>query len=114
MFHDALNLGILGRQDQVSISTFYDANGQLVRAPVETSFLVDPRFLRVPRYRITERERGAQAAFRILRQGVLYRQGGENGFTFAPARAARARGRFRWAASINCATGGTIATMPWS
>src|SRR5882724_9014454 len=48
IFHDAPSLGILGRQDQVSYSTFYDPGGQISRGPVPTAFLVDPHGLRVP------------------------------------------------------------------
>jgi len=84
MFHDALNLGILGRQDQVTISTFYDANGQLARAPVETSFLVDPRFLRVPRYRIVSGSVERKLPFEFYGKASYIGRMGENGFTFAP------------------------------
>src|SRR5260370_12728017 len=48
VFHDAPSLGILGRQDQVSYSTFYNPSGQISRGPLPTAFLVDPRGLRVP------------------------------------------------------------------
>ncbi len=84
MFHDALNLGVLGRQDQVSISTFYDPNGQLERAPVETSFLVDPRLLRVPRYRILSGSLERKLPFEFYGKASYIGRVGENGFAFAP------------------------------
>ena len=84
MFHDALNLGILGRQDQVSVSTLYDANGQLTRAPVETSFQVDTRNLRVPSYRILSASVERKLPFEFYGKASYISRVGENGFTFAP------------------------------
>jgi hypothetical protein len=84
MFHDALSLGILGRQDQVSLSTFYDPTGAIIRGPVQTSFLVDPHGLRVPRYRIASLSLERKLPFEFYGKVSYIGREGQNGFTFAP------------------------------
>jgi hypothetical protein len=87
MFHDALSLGILGRQDQVSLSTFFDPNGQIVRGPIQTSFLVDTRVLRVPVYRIQSLSLERKLPFEFYGKASYTGRVGQNGFTFAPPQA---------------------------
>jgi hypothetical protein len=77
-------LGVLGRQDQVSLSTFYDPNGQILRGPVQTEFLVDPRGLRVPRYRILSLSLERKLPFEFYGKASYIGRVGQNGFTFAP------------------------------
>jgi hypothetical protein len=84
MFHDALNLGILGRQDQVSVSSFYDPTGQLIRGPVETSFMVDRSVLRVPRSRILSFTVEKKLPFDLYGKASFIDRAGENGFSFVP------------------------------
>lgn len=88
MFHDALSLGVLGRQNQVSVSTFYDASGMPSRAPVETAFLVDSRNLREPRYRILSLSAERKLPFGFYGRASYIGRVGENGFTFIPLDAA--------------------------
>ncbi len=84
IFHDALNLGILGRQDQVSLSTFYDPNGQIVGGPVQTSFLVDTHGLKVPVFRILSLSLERKLPFEFYGKAAYIGRVGQNGFTFAP------------------------------
>ena len=84
MFHDALNLGILGRQDQVSVSSFYDPTGQLIRGPVDTSFIVNPGVLRVPRSRILSFTVEKKLPFELYGKASVIDRVGENGFSFVP------------------------------
>src|SRR5260370_19382870 len=85
IFHDAPSLGILGRQDQVSYSTFYDPSGQVVRGPVPTAFLVDPRGLRMPSSRIVSFSVERKLPLEFYGKASYILKQGHSGFTFAPA-----------------------------
>ncbi len=84
MFHDALSPGMFARQGQASVSTFYDPSGQISRGPVETSFLVDPQGLRVPRYRILSLSVERKLPFEFYGKASYISRLGHFGFTFAP------------------------------
>ena len=84
IFYDALSLGVFGRQDQVSIATFFDPNGQISRGPVETTFVVDPRGLRAPRYRTLSFSVERKLPFDFYGKASYIGKVGRRGFTFAP------------------------------
>src|SRR5439155_27011041 len=84
IFYDAPSLGILGRQDQVSVSTFYNPSGEISRGPVETAFLVDQRNLRSPRFRIVSLSFERKLPFESYGKASYISKLGHSGFTFAP------------------------------
>ena len=84
VFHDAPSLGILGRQDQVSYSTFYDSSGLISRGPVPIAFLVDPRGLRVPGTRTISFSIERKLPFDFYGKASYLLKAGHSGFTFAP------------------------------
>ena len=84
IFFDPLSLGIFGRQDQVSLSTFFDLNGAIRRGPVETAFRVDQRDLGAPRYRILSMSVERKLPFEFYGKASYIGRMGRRGFTFAP------------------------------
>jgi hypothetical protein len=84
IFRDALNPGIFGRQNQASLSTFYDSNGQISRSSVETAFLVNQRDLRVPRHRILSLSVERKLPFELYGKASFVCKEGRFGFTYAP------------------------------
>src|SRR5207248_10028974 len=58
--------------------------GQIVRGPVQTSFLIDRRGLRVPVYRILSFSAERKLPFEFYGKASYMQRVGQNGFTFAP------------------------------
>src|SRR5262249_18476532 len=84
IFHDALNLGPFGRQDQVSVATFFDPTGQISRGPVETAFGIDQRDLRAPHYRTVSVSVERKLPFEFYGRVAYIGKVGRRGFAFAP------------------------------
>jgi len=84
IFHDAVSLGVFGRQDQAALSTFFDPGGQISRGPIETAFEVDQHSLRIPRYRILSLSVERKLPFEFYGKASYIGKMGRRGFTFAP------------------------------
>jgi hypothetical protein len=84
VFHDAITLGAIAAQDQISLSTFYTPSGAPAYGPVPTAFAVDDHQLRTPRYLNFSLavERKLPAGF-YGKAGFLHRSGGQ-GFAYVP------------------------------
>jgi hypothetical protein len=85
VYYDAINLSVVSQQqDQVSLSTFYLPGG-IVEGPVETSFQVVDKFLKVPYYQnaTANVERNLPHSY-YLKAGYTHRDG-NRGFTFYPS-----------------------------
>lgn len=82
VFYDALTLATLTQQqDQVSLSTFFLPNGT-VRGPVETSFAINERALRVPRYRTASFGVERKLPWNFFGKAGYTHRVGSGGFTF--------------------------------
>jgi hypothetical protein len=84
VYYDAINLALIGRTDETSLSTFY-LPGDVVEGPVPTSFVVNDHALSTPRYQTVSAgvERKLPFAF-IGKAGYTHRQT-NNGFVFETA-----------------------------
>jgi len=83
VFHDALSLPLISRhQDQVAVSTFLAPDGVVRRGPVETAFLVEEQFLRVPRYRTASVSLERPLPGGLLGKVTYLRRSGNRGLTF--------------------------------
>jgi hypothetical protein len=95
VFHDALNLRTLSAHlDQRALSSYFSRDGSLISGPVETSFVLDERSLRAPRYRNFSLgfERALGGGF-YGRLNYVNRRG-RRGFTFLPLEAPGGQNRF--------------------
>jgi len=83
IFHDTPSLGIFGRQDQVSYSTFYDPGGQISAAHSDgvPGGSARPAHAEQP-HRQLQRERKLPLEF-YGKASYIVKQG-RSGFTFAP------------------------------
>jgi len=84
VFHDAMSLGTFGRQDQVSVATFFDSSGQISRGPVETAFRVDQRDLHAPHYRTVSVSVERKLPFEFYGKAAYIGKVGQRGFAFTP------------------------------
>lgn len=95
VFHDALNLRTLSLHlDQRVVSVFYGRDGRPTAGPVETSFVLNDRDLRAPRYRNFSAgfERALGGGF-YLRASYLNKRG-RRGFAFLPLESFGTQNRF--------------------
>jgi hypothetical protein len=84
IFHDALTLGIFGRQNQASLSTFFDPVGRVTGGPLETAFQVDARGLGAPSYRTVSVSVERKLIGDFYGKASYIGRAGQRGLTFAP------------------------------
>jgi hypothetical protein len=83
IFYDAITLNMLAlSQEQVSVSTFYNAAGQAIGAPVETRFVLRPQDLRLPRFALSSVSAERRLPFGVYGKVNLISRQGSRGFTF--------------------------------
>lgn len=87
VFSDSLSLATLTRhQDQTSVARFFSRSGELMRGPIETSFLVDEQSLKVPRARIFSVSIERKLPCQFYGKAGYLRRSGIDGFTFVEPR----------------------------
>ncbi len=83
IFYDALTLETLGiRNDQVSYSTFFAPNGNVLGQPVQTGFRLNEHQLRLPRYQTSSFSVERKLPFELFGRINLTHRVGAHGFTF--------------------------------
>ena len=85
VYYDAISLSIVApQQDQVSLSTFYLPGG-IVQGPVQTSFEVFDKFLKVPYYQNATATVERKLPHQYYLKAGFTRRSGDRGFTFYPS-----------------------------
>ncbi|HWF09817.1 MAG TPA: carboxypeptidase regulatory-like domain-containing protein [Bryobacteraceae bacterium] len=83
IFYDPTTLNMLAlSQEQVSISTFYDAHGDVTGPPIETRFVLRPQDIRLPRYAMTSFSIERPLGWGLFGKVNLISRRGSRGFTF--------------------------------
>jgi hypothetical protein len=84
IYYDAINLSLVStQQDQVSLSTFYLPGG-VVEGPVQTSFQVYDKLLKVPYYQNLSATVERKLPHQYYLKAGFTRRAGNRGFTFLP------------------------------
>jgi hypothetical protein len=85
IYYDAINLSLVTRQQgEVSLATFYPPSG-VVMGPVQTSFLLNERSLRVPYYRSGSLSVERKLPFEFYGKASYLHRTGSRGLAFEPA-----------------------------
>jgi hypothetical protein len=83
VFYDAVTLGMLAlSQEQSSISNFYGPTGTLTAGPIETSYVLKPDNLRLPRYALSSFSAERKLPLELYGKLSLISREGSRGFTF--------------------------------
>jgi len=83
VFYDAVTLGMLAlSQEQTSISTFYGPTGAVTAGPVQSSFVLRPSDLRLPRFALSSFAAERKLPFQLYGKLSLISREGSRGFTF--------------------------------
>jgi uncharacterized protein YjbI with pentapeptide repeats len=84
VYYDAIDLSLVStQQDQVSLSTFYLPGG-VVEGPVQTSFQVYDKLLKVPYYQNASASVERKLPHQYYLKAGFTRRAGNRGFTFLP------------------------------
>jgi len=83
VYHDAVRLSLVARQNQVSLSTFFLPGG-IVEGPISTSFQVNDSALVTPRYQTASAGFERKLPFAYYLKVEAMRRTGDRAFAFAP------------------------------
>jgi len=83
IFYNAVTLGMLTlSQEQTSVSTFYSPTGAQVGVPLQSSFLLRPQDLRLPRFAISSFAVEQKLPWSVYGKANLISREGSRGFSF--------------------------------